>query len=524
MASRRSSSSEGAKDEKLEAANLESGATSNHEINNSQDLEKGPEQDQPPAAKSEAVENPFLVKWEEGESANPRNWKPWYKAFLTFQLGMLALCGSLGSSLIAPAEGAISEEFAVSREVTVLCVSLYVLGFACGPCLWAPVSEVYGRKISILPPVFVLCLFSIGSATSQSATSLLVTRFFAGVFGSAPISNVSAALGDLYEPAARGIAVTFYAVCVCGGPTLGPVIGAALTANESLGWRWTEYIEAIWVATMFVFALTTMPEVFPGVLLKRKAARLRKETGDERYWHPHEQEKIKLSNVFQKYLLRPLKMLVTEPMITAIAIYASFVYGLLYMTLEIFPIVYVEERGWGLVSSSLPFLGLLVGVIASMGINIGNQPYYIRAVANNKGRAVPEARLPPMILGGWLFVIGLFWFGWTASPKIHWAVPTVATTFIGGGFNTIFQQCINYLVDVYGPYAASAVAANTILRSLMACALPLAAKPMFHTLGVGPGASVLGGVAALALPVPWLFRRYGLKLRKMSKFTPVVDD
>ncbi len=190
MASRRSSSSEGAKDEKLEAANLESGATSNHEINNSQDLEKGPEQDQPPAAKSEAVENPFLVKWEEGESANPRNWKPWYKAFLTFQLGMLALCGSLGSSLIAPAEGAISEEFAVSREVTVLCVSLYVLGFACGPCLWAPVSEVYGRKISILPPVFVLCLFSIGSATSQSATSLLVTRFFAGVFGSAPISNV----------------------------------------------------------------------------------------------------------------------------------------------------------------------------------------------------------------------------------------------------------------------------------------------------------------------------------------------
>ncbi len=203
--------------------------------------------------------------------------------------------------------------------------------------------------------------------------------------------------------------MTFYAVCVCGGPTLGPVIGAALTANESLGWRWTEYIEAIWVATMFVFALTTMPEVFPGVLLKRKAARLRKETGDERYWHPHEQEKIKLSNVFQKYLLRPLKMLVTEPMITAIAIYASFVYGLLYMTLEIFPIVYVEERGWGLVSSSLPFLGLLVGVIASMGINIGNQPYYIRAVANNKGRAVPEARLPPMILGGWLFVIGLFW-------------------------------------------------------------------------------------------------------------------
>jgi MFS family permease len=271
------------------------------------------------------------------------------------------------------------------------------------------VSEVYGRKISILPPVLVLCLFSIGSATSRSAASLFITRFFAGVFGSAPISNVSAALGDLYEPAARGIAVTFYAVCVCGGPTLGPVIGAAITVNPNLGWRWTEYIEAIWVATIFVFALLTMPEVFHGVLLKRKAQRLRKETGDERYWHPHENQKIKLNNVVTKYLLRPLRMLVTEPMITCIAIYASFVYGLLYMTLEVFPIVYQEERHWGLFISNLPFLGLLVGVISSMGINIGNQPSYIRAVQANKGRAVPEARLPPMVLGGWLFVIGLFW-------------------------------------------------------------------------------------------------------------------
>lgn len=153
-----------------------------------------------------------------------------------------------------------------------------------------------------------------------------------------------------------------------------------------------------------------MPEIFPGVLLKRKAQRLRKETGNNRYWHPHEQEKIRPYNAITKYLTRPLRMLVTEPIITCIALYAAFVYGLLYMTLEIFPIVYGENRGWGLVVSSLPFLGILVGVVVATGIIIGNQPRYIRAVAANNGRAVPEARLPPMILGGWLFVIGLFWY------------------------------------------------------------------------------------------------------------------
>ena len=201
------------------------------------------------------------------------------------------------------------------------------------PLLWAPVSEVYGRKISMLPPIFVLGLFSIGTATSKTAAAVFITRFFGGVFGSAPVSNVSAALGDLYEPKARGIAVTFYAVCVVGGPTIGPVIGSALTANPHLGWRWTEYIEAIWVFVVFALALFLMPELYSPVLLKRKAQRLRKETGDERYWHPHEAEKINFSNILTKHVSRPLKMLTTEPMVTCIAIYASFVYALLYITL-----------------------------------------------------------------------------------------------------------------------------------------------------------------------------------------------
>jgi len=442
------------------------------------DVEKNAEANATLPAKDgkEQERDAFLVKFEDGDRENPRNWHPYYKCFLTFQLGMLAMAGSLGSAIISPAEPDIAKDFNISTEVTVLCVSLYVLGFAFGPSLWAPISEVYGRKVSILPAVFVLSLFSIGSAVSQSAAALFMTRFFGGVFGSAPISNVSAALGDLYEPKARGIAVTFYAVAVVGGPTLGPTIAAAILVNPALNWRWTEYIEAIWVFTIFVFALLTMPEVFPLVILKRKAKRLRKETNDSRYWHPHESQKINLQNILTKHLSRPLRMLTTEPMVTAIAIYASFVYGLVYMTLELFPIVYRDERGWNTVDSTLPFLGLFVGVVAAVGVNLANQPRYIKAVEQNKGRAVPEARLPPMIVGGFILMTGIFWFGWTADPSIHWIAPTLATTFIGAGFNIVFQQCINFLVDSYGLYAASAVSANTILRSIMAAGLPLAAK------------------------------------------------
>ncbi|KAF7195316.1 putative transporter C36.02c [Pseudocercospora fuligena] len=351
----------------------------------------------------------FQVKFDENDKDNPRSFSTPYKALITLQLGFFALTASIASSIIAPAEPVISQYIGVSEEVTVLVVALYILGFAFGPMMWAPISEVYGRKWSILPAVFILGLFSIGTATSTNAASVFITRFFGGLFGSAPVSNVSAALGDMYEPRARGIAVTFYAVMVVGGPCLGPVVGAALTANPHLGWRWTEYIAAIFAFFMVALTFFTLPELYSPVLLKRKARRMRNDTGDDRFWHPHESEKMKPSNILTKYFSRPIRMLVTEPMVTCIAAYASFVYGILYMTLEVFPIVFRDERGYSTVVSTLPFLALFVGVLCAVGINLANQSFYAKAVAENNGNAAPEARLPPMFIGGFLFTIGLFW-------------------------------------------------------------------------------------------------------------------
>ncbi|CAD0106389.1 unnamed protein product, partial [Aureobasidium uvarum] len=475
----------------------------------SDDIASSPQQ-QPPrdeeaaeVAKEEEQGDPFLVGWDSGETNYPMNWSSGYKAFITFILGMLALAASLGSSIISPAEMQIAEYTGISGEVAVLVISLYIVGFAVGPLIWAPASEVWGRKVSMLPAMVGLGLFSIGTAVGKNAQTIMVCRFFSGVFGSAPVSNVSAALGDMYSAKPRGTAMTFYV---------------------NVGFRWPSYILAIWVFTVCVFAFFCLPETYSPVLLKKKAQRLRNETGDSRWHHPHEDVKLDVKSVVTKHLARPIIMLTTEPMVTCIAFYASFVYGILYMTLEVFPIVFEQNRGWPLITSTLPFLALFVGVLFAVLVNLANQPRYARAVDANKGRPVPEARLLPMALGGVLFTIGLFWFGWTADPSIPWPSCVVAAAFIGAGFNIIFQQCINFLVDTYSLYAASAVSANTFLRSLIAGGLPLAARPMFNNLGVGPAMSILGGIAALALPVPFIFMKYGLKLRKLSKFAPVHED
>ena len=145
------------------------------------------------------------MNFDKNDPENPKNFSSSYKAWLTLQMALLALVGSFGASIPSSAEPVIAAYLDVSLETTVLLVALFVQGYAFGPMIWAPIGEVCGRKVSVLPAVFVLSLFSIGTAVSKDAASIFVTRFFGRLFASAPVSNVSAAIGDFYDARARGV-------------------------------------------------------------------------------------------------------------------------------------------------------------------------------------------------------------------------------------------------------------------------------------------------------------------------------
>ena len=125
-----------------------------------------------------------------------------------------------------------------------------------------------------------------------------------------------------------------------------------------------------------------------------------------------------------------------------------------------------------------------------------------------------------MILGGGILPAGLFWFAWTSSPHINWAPQVVAGIPIGMGIYMIFLQGLNYIIDVYLMYANSAIAANTLLRSMAGAGFPLFATAMYHTLGVDWATSVLAFICVALFPVPIIFFMYGEKIRGMSKFSP----
>lgn len=135
----------------------------------------------------------------------------------------------------------VANEFGVSVEVSTLGTSLLLFGLGLGPLVWAPLSEVFGRKPAVLAPYFIAAIMSFGTATAKDLQTVMLTRFFTGFFGSAPVTNTGGVLSDIWTPEQRGAAIVGYAMAVVGGPVLGPIVGGAVVQSY-LHWRWTQYV------------------------------------------------------------------------------------------------------------------------------------------------------------------------------------------------------------------------------------------------------------------------------------------
>lgn len=153
----------------------------------------------------------------------PMNWPTKKKVLTTLMYGMTTMTATWASSAYSAGTQQVAAEFHVANQVAVLGTTLFLFGFGTGPLLWAPLSEVFGRKIAVLTPMFVTMCFSFGSATAKDFQTLMLTRFFGAFFASAPVTNTGGVLGDLFSPAWRALALAGYAMAVVGGPCFGTI-------------------------------------------------------------------------------------------------------------------------------------------------------------------------------------------------------------------------------------------------------------------------------------------------------------
>ncbi|WWC67051.1 uncharacterized protein I206_100958 [Kwoniella pini CBS 10737] len=458
-----------------------------------------------------------IVSWDGNDDiANPQNWSKNKKIGVTLLYGANTMCATFASSIFSAAAPFIAKQYGISTVVSILGLSLYLLGFVVGPIIFAPVSDVWGRKISLIPPMFVFVCFSAATATAENLQAIFITRFFAGVFSSAPVTVVGGGIADMWNQRERGSAIVIYSLCIVGGPTVAPVIGAAVSQSY-LTWRWTEYLVVILTSFILVLDLFFLPETSGNVILTKKARKMRFESGNWALHSKHEESDHSLKVFLNKNLKLPVKMLLMEPMCTLITTYNAFAYGVLYLLFASIPIIFEENRGWSTVPGSLPNLATLVGTLLAATVNyFYSEKFFAKYLDQHGGKAPPEKRLPPMMLGSILFPIGFFIIGWTSKPSIHWFPSLIGFVLIGMSFLLIFQAGLNYLIDAYTKNAASAVAANTFNRSIFAAALPLVAQPLFHNLGIDWACTLLGLIAVLLGVTPYLFYNYGERIRAKS--------
>ncbi|RSL80421.1 hypothetical protein CEP51_006589 [Fusarium floridanum] len=438
-----------------------------------------------------------VFSWDQDPN-NPQNWSKLKKTVNLGIVSMLAFITPLESSVIVPDVPLLKDDFHETRRpVTSLVVSIFVLGFAFGPLLLSPLSELYGRRLLFNISNLVTFGFSIGSALSPDIASFIVFRFIAGSFGAGPMNIGGGSIADQVALGKRGFVMSIFFTGIFLGP------------------------KGLMTVVTFVF----LSESHAPTIQKQKARQ------DMQQVVVAEEGKPSTSDVLLRAVSRPMRMLIRSPIVTGLSLYLALVYGYLYLLFTTFSTVFPEQYGFGIDTLGLAFLGLGIGCMLALIVLSWFSDWLQDRLTEKHGKSKPEwvypkvyagkldrlttirYRLLPIVLGIPLLPIGLFVYGWTAQYKVHWIVPIIFTGFTGAGLIFSFLPTQIYMVDAFTTYAASALAATSVVRSIVGGCLPIAGLPLYSALGYGWGNSLLGFIAMVVSIAPLLFWRYGEMLR-----------
>ncbi|PGH02305.1 hypothetical protein GX51_04746 [Blastomyces parvus] len=464
--------------------------------------------------------DPNLVTWSGPEDPeNPLNWSHSAKWASVLIVSSFTFISPVSSTMVAPALATIGKEFDITSSMEqVLVMSIFLLAYAVGPFVLGPLSEIFGRvAILQLANLFYL-VFNTACGFAQTKQQILAFRFLSGLGGSAPQALGGGVISDCWRAEERGKSIAIYSLAPFIGPAIGPIAGGFIAKHTT--WRWIFWSVSIADAGVQVVAFLFLKETYAPKLLANKAKKLRQSTGNNALRTKREMENSTFGVLLRKSLVRPFIMLGTQPTIQALALYRAYLYGLMYLVLSSFPLVWEGVYKQSTDIASLNYLSLGVGFVIGLQICAPiMDKIYIRLKAHYNDPGRPEFRIPLMLPGGLLVPIGLMTYGWTAQPHIHWIIPNIASAVFATGLIIGFQCAQAYVVDAYTQYAASATGAAAFLRTLAGFSFPLFAPSLYARLGLGWGNALLAFISAgLGIVAPVLLWRYGEFLRGKSTY------
>ena len=359
-------------------------------------------------------------------------------------------------------------------------------------------------------------------AAVPSDVAVAFGRFITGAASAIPATVAFGSFEDLHSSETRIWIVYIYTLAGNCGLVLGPIYSAYVSTYA--GWRWVFYISAV-VSGFGIIASVFMHETRTGFLLELKVKEIHKFTGNGSLRVPNK-KKITLQAFATESLFRPLEFLFTEPIVICCAVLMTMSFSLIYGLTEGLTVVYTEFGFDYSTTSSLAFIPLLIGLIINVLPRIYDQRIFEHHRKNNI-RIRSETKIRSLITSCPSLAFGMWLFAWTIPPQVldvHWIVSMIGLVFIGYATNDLAYILFGYLTDSYGQYAASACAALSLSRTIMAAIFPLFTFNMFVDRGGNIATSIFATIATLFCITPLLFMKFGRQVRRISRYAHTDED
>ncbi|KAE8383088.1 MFS transporter [Aspergillus bertholletiae] len=470
--------------------------------------------------------------------ASPLQWSAWRKWIVTWISCVVTTVACYSAGEMSPASEELTSEWGITLTAYNSGVTLFCIGFGLAPMILATFSEINGRKPVFIGSGVLFCASTVACGGTHVFAGLLVARLLQGVGASTFSTMVGGVISDIYSTEERNVPMALFSSAALLGTGLAPLISSVVVYHST--WRWVYYSQGIVSGFCVVVMILFFQETRSTVLLQQKADALNKyyeklehlgyygvilgDKGEVRRirWTQRDGEKHdSLREMIKVSCYRPFYMLVTEPVVFFFSLWLSFSWAVLYLQFSAVPLVFRTNHNFNTEQIGAVFTSMCCGIILITVVSI-----YQERMANHFGLLpkTPEARLYFACLQAPLVPVGLFWFGWTSFPSVHWILPTIAIGCLAMGIFSVYLAVFNYLADAYGPHASSAIAAQSFCRNILGGIFPLITDAMFTNLGYPAASSLLGGIAAVLTLVPWVLVLYGPTIRARSKMTVATSN
>lgn len=320
-------------------------------------------------------------------------------------------------------------------------------------------------------------------------------------------------MADIWRAEKRGRSLSLVQLAPLLGAAVGPVLGGSVA--QHIGWPWIFWIVSAFDGTLLVLYTISVQESYAPVLLAKKAATLRKDIGKDY----HTKFDPTLSKKLRTSFLRPLKLLITRPIILVMSFLMAYNFGTYCLSLSTFARIWTDRYNQSETASGLHYIA--IGIGSTIATQVGGpltDRIFAHLKAKGHGKIAPEYRVPLLIPGAVMVPLGLLMYGWAAEKRLTWIVTDVGAAIFSGGVMMSSNSIVAYLIDEFGEHAASANAASRMLSNVMGFTFPLFAPQLYKQLGYGWGNSLLAFLyIAIGWPAPMLLWNWGAKLRAVGR-------